>query len=102
MVQEFQKASQELYFTIGEQKIALEQLKISLARKSLGKRKEAAPGQDDPNTAKVRDMVAKQVKQRELVERRKKDVGLRLRDNLLKIRKLRLNEQKRALREAGG
>ncbi|KAF0119306.1 MAG: hypothetical protein FD149_108 [Rhodospirillaceae bacterium] len=102
LVKEYKKASQELQFTISEQKIALEQLKTSIARKSLGKKKEPTPGQEDPDAAKIRDTVAKQVKQREPAERRKKDVGLRLRDNLLKIRKLRLDEQKRALREAGG
>lgn len=95
---DYQKAREELRLLLADQKIAMEELKISLTRKDLGRKTKAtAADGKDPFFEQVRKLGDKQLKEREGPERRKKDLELRLRENLLKLKKLKVDEDRKTL-----
>ncbi|MEO5373810.1 MAG: hypothetical protein H7840_05960 [Alphaproteobacteria bacterium] len=94
LIQDYQKAEREYKIKRAEQKIALEELKVQLQRQRLSQ--SGPPPTPDPADAKYREFVQRQHKEILPLERRYKDLRLRLRENELKFRKLKVDEVRKA------
>ncbi|MBF0561878.1 MAG: hypothetical protein HQL37_07615 [Alphaproteobacteria bacterium] len=96
---DYRKAMQDEQKMASEQKIAMEQLKVDVARKQIGKPIQP-PDQDsglDPGQKKISDLVQKQRKQIAPLQQRRKDLGLQLRNNMLEQQKLKVADRYKKL-----
>lgn len=93
LTEEYRQASHEFRIKKADQKIALEQLKVELQRKRI--MRNGPPPSPDPAAGKYREMVQRQYKEILPLERRYKDLQLKLRENELKLRKLKVDEARK-------
>ncbi|MFN3076514.1 MAG: hypothetical protein ABT940_06485 [Alphaproteobacteria bacterium] len=101
LILDYRKAVQEERKMEADQKIAMEQLKVQLARKRIGKpvTPPDVSGAVDPDRKKIADLTQKQLKQITPLRQRRKDLALQLHDNQIAQQKLRLDDQYKKLNE---
>ncbi|MBF0094980.1 MAG: hypothetical protein HQL33_07690 [Alphaproteobacteria bacterium] len=100
LTEEYRAAVREVQLMQTDHRIAMEQLKISLTRKDLGKPQ--TPEMSAAYSEKVRGLAQKQEKQIAPLQKKRRDMELKLRENALAQQKLRLDERRKGASSQGG
>lgn len=100
LTEEYRAAVREVQLMQTDHRIAMEQLKISMTRKDLGKPQ--TPEMSAAYSEKVRGLAQKQEKQIAPLQKKRRDMELKLRENALAQQKLRLDERRKGASSQGG